>query len=111
MVMISGLLKHKIQLEKYITTIDSIGLENNSWVSTGKTIYASMSDEIISNSEGDKMNIETIITFIIRYKDNVDYSYRIKYKNEYYKILTIKEIPRRKSLVIKCKRFEGNNYG
>jgi len=106
--MLSSLLNKRIELEKYTSTITK-GIESNSWDFV-KRRKASVSSKILNENEGEIESVEVVITFIMRYDKDIDYTYRIKYNGNYYKILTIDEMGRKNGLIIKTKRYINNEY-
>lgn len=97
------------KLDKIITlqkasTVNSYG-DVISTYTDASNHYATVTFKSVKNEDD---LISYVTNFFVRYTSNIDYSYRIKYNNDIYKILTIQEIGRKEALSINASRIENN---
>lgn len=103
--MITSTLNRKITIEKSIMTKDSVGAPSPSYEKLFD-VWAGMYIRSVDSrffSEG-VLPVSTV-EWTIRYKDNIDLKCRIKYDNDYYKILSVEKIGRKESLKITTMLF------
>jgi head-tail adaptor len=97
----SGLLKHKITLQKPTITSNDFGTVQDIAYTDYKTVSARMIDiggnKTIQNFE---LFASKLLQFEIRYRTDFDETYRIKHSGRYYSILNIKEAEYKKTLTI-----------
>jgi SPP1 family predicted phage head-tail adaptor len=101
-----GKLRHRITLQKYVSSKDSYGAENKVW-SDLANVWASI--EPISGKEyfaAQQVNAEVSTKIIIRYRKDVEPKMKIKYMGRYFEILSVihtKE--QKKELQLMCKEL------
>lgn len=87
-----GKRNRRITLQKYAITIDDEGLQKKDWVDIA-TVWANMTnynnkEKFQSGTIHDKQTCE----MNIRYMPNVTNAERVKYKDTYYDVLSVKNI-------------------
>lgn len=104
--MLSSRLDKIITLEKYTSSTDEYGEFISSYVKV-KDTFASVNVKD-GNTQYDELGPIVIVNvdFRIRYFEGLNYQYRIKYNNDYYKILYIQELGRKSEYIIKTILFE-----
>ena len=107
--MITSLLNKRVIFERSTQTQNETGAFIDNWIFV-KSGSTSISNEIVNEINGVYNGVISITTFFMRYDGDINYSYRLKYKNVYYEILTIQEIGSKEGLILKCKKIENNNY-
>jgi SPP1 family predicted phage head-tail adaptor len=97
----ASILNRKITFEKETTSKNSIGTPTETYVSL-KNKYANVYVTGGSTEFGESGNLpNTFIDFTTRYDTDIDYKCRIKYNNQYYRILHIEELGRKLALRIR----------
>ena len=94
----TSILTRKITIQKATVSKNTIGTPSESWEDY-KYAYANVyvrggGTEYVDGQELPYTNVE----FTIRYDADINYDYRIKYNNSYYKILHIQELGRKVGL-------------
>jgi SPP1 family predicted phage head-tail adaptor len=100
----SGLLKYKITLQKPITAKNPYGSMQDVQYADYKTVNANMLDiggnKMIANFE---LFTSKICQFVIRYREDIDETFRVKYKDKFYTINNIKDSPiYKESITLTC---------
>ena len=99
-------LRHKITIQKSISTIDSFGSEVNAW-SDVCTVWASI--EPIKGREffaAQKENAETTVRICIRYRTGISADMQILYGNKVFEINAIIDVEERHiELQLMCKEL------
>lgn len=104
----AGDLRHPVELWKPVTTL---GEHNRRSTSFAKqcTVYAAKSD--VSGREffqAHAVNAEDIVTFTIRWRDDIDTTWRVKHHGETYGILEVNHLGyMRDYLRLKCRSVKG----
>ena len=105
-----GELRHRITLQKFTTTVNENGFEEESWIDF-KTVWAS-----VSNLHGKEyfeaaaVQKENIVKFIIRYLPGINNSMKILFKGKSYNIIQIDNI-RYENKFIEIKAMEVDSLG
>ena len=105
-----GELRHRITLQKFTTTVNENGFEEESWIDF-KTLWAS-----ISNLHGREyfeaaaVQKENTVKFIIRYFSGIDTSMKIMFKGKSYNIIQIDNI-KYENKFIEIKALEVDSLG
>jgi len=102
----TSVLNRKIIIERESTSTNSVGTPIETYV-TYKNKYANVyvsggSTEFTESGALPNTNID----FTIRYDEDINYKCRIKYNNQYYKILHIEEMGRKLAQKIRTIVFE-----
>jgi head-tail adaptor len=101
--MLAGKLDKKITLQSG-STVNQFG-DVISTYSDASNHFATVTIKSVKNEDD---LVSYVTNFYMRYTASIDYSYRIKYDNELYKILTIQEIGRKEALSINAVRIENS---
>ena len=107
--MLSGLLNRYVEFEYKNEITGDFGNVSSKWVFYKRTKATVTINTVDSYTENRGEYVNYITTFIIRYDKNINYTYRLKFRDNYYKIRAITEMGRRDGLIIKAELIEGNN--
>lgn len=105
-----GELRHRITLQKFTTTVNENGFEEESWIDF-KTVWAS-----ISNLHGREyfeaaaVQKENTVKFTVRYIKDLDTSMKILFRNKQYNIIQIDNI-KYENRFIEIKALEVDSLG
>lgn len=100
----AGNLDRVIEVQSKFTALDHYGVPFTVWTLMATT-RAQKLDNAITDREGSRGDTtENVITFRIRFVGGVTLEHRLSYEGQPFKIMTIKEIGRRKGLDITCER-------
>ena len=104
--MLAAKLNKRILLEQYTSTKNAMGTPDQSW-STYRYTWAGVVYKG-GNTEFDEIGnlAYTNTEFTIRYNADINYDFRIKYGNQYYKILHIEIIGNNEGLRLVTIKFE-----
>ena len=104
----AGDLRHPVDLMKPVTTTGEHNRRSTSFVKQA-TVYAAKSD--VSGREffqAHAVNAEDIVTFTIRWRDDIDTTWRVKHGAETYGILEVNHLGyMRDYLRLKCRSVKG----
>lgn len=104
----AGDLRHPVELWKPVTTLGEHDRRSTRFVKQG-TVYAAKSD--VSGREffqAHAVNAEDIVTFTIRWRDDIDTTWRVKHGTETYGILEVNHLGyMRDYLRLKCRSVKG----
>jgi SPP1 family predicted phage head-tail adaptor len=96
----AGKMKYRITLQKPTVVSDAYGSKQDTTYVDYVTVFANKIDvggnKMIANFE---LFTSKLFQFEIRYRTDVDETYRILHEGQYYEILSIKEKEYRKTLV------------
>lgn len=105
----AGDLKHPICLERPTFRTDDCGNRSTTWIQVGSVLYASMKD--VSGREfyaAQAYQAQDVVTFGIRWRDDITEEWRIVYHNIPYKIEQINHLGYKRDFMhIKAKAVKG----
>ncbi len=91
-----GNMNEKIILLKELSSQSATdGSFTNSWTEVATVWAEKINIKAREDVIKDKMTLETSIGFKIRYRNDIKPNYRVNYRNEVYRIISIKEIERK----------------
>ena len=91
-----GNMNEKIILLKELSSQSATdGSFTNSWTEVATVWAEKINIKAREDVIKDKMTLETSIDFKIRYRNDIKPNYRVNYRNEVYRIISIKEIERK----------------
>lgn len=99
----SGNLRHKVELQKYTLAPDGMGGQIETW-----TTYATVWGQIkpisgIEGMMGMQLQAEVSHDILLRYRDDVDASHRVKYGDRLFNIRAVIDVEERKRwLDLRC---------
>ena len=97
-----GNMNEKITLLQQVETTDAT---NGSVTSTYTTLATVWAERVVESAKEsvirDKMTLDTTITLKIRYRTDLSSNYRVTYRSEQYRIVSIKELERKTSMELK----------
>lgn len=97
----TSILNRKITIQKSTVSKNDIGTVEDTWEDykyAWANVYVRGGDTSYLN--GQELPYTTT-EFTIRYDEAMNYNYRIKFKNDYYKILHVEEMGRKEGLKIR----------
>ena len=104
----SGDLRHPVDLYKPTTTTGEHNRRNTIFGKVAR-VYASRND--VSGREffqAHAVNAEDIVTFTIRWRDDIDTTWRVKHGTEFYNILEINHLGYMRDYIrLKCRNVRG----
>jgi len=104
----AGDLKHPIKLLKPVTTKNEKGKNITTWQDVA-TVYAGKAD--VSGREfyaAQAYHAEDVVTFTIRWRDDIEPTWRLKHHNTHYNILEINHLGYMRDFMrLKCKVVQG----
>ena len=104
----AGDLRHKITLQKPMTAVGEHSRRTTSYTDV-TTVYAAKSD--VSGREfyqAHAVNAEDIVTYTIRWRDDIDTTWRVKQGTAVYNILEVNHLGyMRDYLRLKCRQVTG----
>lgn len=104
----AGDLRHKIQLLRPETTLGEHNRRSTEWI-TVASVYADKDD--VSGREfysAHAVNAEDIVTFTIRYRRDIDVTWRVKDGEEFYGILEVNHMGYMLDYIrLKCRMVKG----
>ena len=104
----AGDLRHPIKLKKPVTTVGEHNRRSTTFTDAG-TVYAAKSD--VSGREffaAHAVNAEDIVTFTIRWREDIDTTWRVEHGTDTYGILEVNHLGyMRDYLRLKCRCVKG----
>ena len=105
-----GELRHRITLQKFTTTVNENGFEEEKWIDF-KTVWASVSNlHGREYFEAAAVQKENTVKFTVRYIKDLDTSMKILFRNKQYNIIQIDNI-RYENKYIEIKGVEVDSLG
>jgi SPP1 family predicted phage head-tail adaptor len=105
-----GELRHRITLQKFTTTVNENGFEEESWIDF-KILWASVSNlHGREYFEAAAVQKENTVKFIVRYIKDLDTSMKIMFKGKSYNIIQIDNI-RYENRFVEIKAMEVDSLG
>lgn len=105
-----GELRHRITLQKFTSTVNENGFEEEMWIDF-KTVWASVSNlHGREYFEAAAVQKENTVKFIIRYTKDLDTSMKIAFKGKSYNIIQIDNI-KYENRFIEIKAMEVDSVG
>lgn len=105
-----GELRHRITLQKFTTTVNENGFEEETWIDF-KTLWASVSNlHGREYFEAAAVQKENTVKFTVRYIKDLDTSMKILFKDKSYNIIQIDNI-RYENKFIEIKAMEVDSLG
>lgn len=102
-----GDLRHRITLQKYISTIDEEGFTTQTWQDVA-TVWAAV-ENLYGREywEAATIQAENTVKFTIRYRKDLSSDMRIKFQGQHYEIISIDNIKYKNEYIeIKAKAVE-----
>ena len=104
----SGDLRHPVKLLKPVTTIGEHNRRSTQYVEQ-TTVYAAKSD--VSGREfyqAHAVNAEDIVTFTIRWRDDIDTTWRVQHGADTFNILEVNHLGYMRDYIrLKCRNIKG----
>lgn len=105
-----GELRHRITFQKFTTTVNENGFEEESWIDF-KTVWASVSNlHGREYFEAAAVQKENTVKFTVRYIKDLDTSMKILFRNKEYNIIQIDNI-KYENRFIEIKALEVDSLG
>ena len=106
-----GALDRRLIVQDYGFTQSDSGFEERTWFDFVSR-WCNVGNQIgTEDTQSLEKVAENTTTFVTRWFDGLREDMRILYKDEVYDILSIKEITRRRGLMIRAKRKDANDIG